>query len=263
MNPLLLIKRPTDFVLFLYLALVISFLQADTRLSCHLMGVFGKLTFASILLIAASVAVLSLSVIITTFLPRYMRPREAIGGAMLHSVAFAIAAASGAALRLAVSPAPECRAIQWPLDSAQWIAVFVLVVVAASVFTGALNVITPQKADYSELAQRVRAYIQAVSQERIGSMTTVCDLLNNAYQSAERARMAEASARYEHAVRTAASEPLRTLLDIAETIEEEHPEEFLKYIGHRDPGLAPPDAVAAASRAQCELERTWWSPPRQ
>jgi hypothetical protein len=55
--------------------------------------------------------------------------------------------------------------------------------------------------------------------------------------------------------------PAEQLLNVAKTIEEDHPEEFLKRIGYRDPGLAPADAVAAASRAQRELEQIWWLPP--
>jgi signal transduction histidine kinase len=254
---MLLIKRPTDFLLFVYLAVVMSFLQVDARLTCQMMRVFATLTPVSVLLIAVIVASASLGVITTTFLPRYLRANEAFWGAVIHFAAFALAAACGVALRLLLAPAIGCPVITWPLQIEQWLTVFILVVVAASVFTAVLNIITPQKADYAEARQRMLAYVKALRNEPVRRMSTILDLLRKAYDAAERARMSEPSARYAHNVKLNVSEPLRHLIEFAEQIKDDQPEEYLRHIGYRDRGTVPDDAVAVLSAVQQALERRW------
>jgi hypothetical protein len=88
-------------------------------------------------------------------------------------------------------------------------------------------------------------------------MATVLDLLNDAYETAERVRMAEPSAQFAHHVRQKVCDPLQQLIRFAEKIKDDQPEEYLRHIGYRDRGTAPADAVAALSAVQNALERTW------
>lgn len=262
LHPLLLVKRPRDFVLFLYLALVTTFLQADTRLVCQLLSVLRPAPTILVISIVVVVACASLAVVTTTFLPRYVLRRQAVAAAILHFAAFALSSGVGAWMRLRVAPAPDCKTVVlWPPDTTQVLTIALLIVVAASVFTTVLNLVIPSKTDYSDLQQRVLAYYQELRKGRRASLAAIRELLQKALDTAEKARLADPSARYRHALSSGVSEPLSHLLQAAKTASDDHSEEYLKLTGHRDPGLSPPNMVATVSRAQRDLERIW-PPPR-
>src|SRR4051794_4294536 len=120
LHPLLLVKRPTDFALFLYLALVTTFLQGDTRLLCQLLSVLRSAPTIFVISIVIVVACASLAVVTTTFLPRYVLRGQAVAAAVLHFAAFALSSGVGAWMRLRVASAPDCeRVLLWPPDTAQ------------------------------------------------------------------------------------------------------------------------------------------------
>jgi hypothetical protein len=261
MHPLLLIKRPADFAFFVWLALITSVVQVDTRLVCELLGVLRATTPAIAIAVLALVAAASFGMTVFMLLPRFAFTRQAVAAAAIHFLAFAAVSHAGAALRVRLAPPADCAArLRWPLDVEADVAILIVVMLTSSILTGVLNLISPHRADYAEIRERVFAYRRRL--EPPAQMSALRELLGKAHDAAEKACAAEGSARYQQALEMDVLEPLSILLAAANDTPDDHPEEYLKRIGHRDPGLAPPEAVAVVSRAQRQVASLWKLPAR-
>jgi hypothetical protein len=269
LRPNVVVKRLTEVVLFMYLGLVVTFLQLDTGLVCRLTTILrswndGGLAVAGFAVLAASFFV----IVLVTLWARYVLRSQAVLASIIYVAAFSIAAAFGVSSRLIVAPAMSCGDVpKWPPDCAQGLAIGYATVLAASIFVTVLNLISPQKADYSDPRTKLEEYLAVLprrattdQQQRaqpVPNMKSVSEALKKAYDSFDKSMSSEPSPAYRNFIATHFLRPLEILCDIATGIDEGYPEEFLKRIGYRDRGLAPTSDVSRGCDAQRKIEKAW------
>ena len=269
LHPLLVIKRLTEFALFAYLAVVASFVQSDTSLICQLTGKLRAtnarcLSFIGLIVLAASFFV----IILITLWSRYVLHSQALLASILYVAVFTPAAALGISVRLYLAPAVACQTIlTWPPDGPQFFAVAYSTVFAASIFVAVLNVVTPQKADYSDARLKLDDYLGVLPapvktdeehrNQSVPAIANVSAALQKAYDGFSKAVGSETSARYRNFVTSDFLRPLETLIGLASGVSATHPEEFLKMIGYRDRGMVPDVKVREGCEAHRKIESAW------
>jgi hypothetical protein len=263
------VKRLTEVGLFMYLAVVMTFLQLDIGLVCRLTTILRSRNHGRLAAVGFSVLALSFfAIVLITLWTRYVLRSQAVLASVIYVSAFSVAAASGVSLRLIVAPGLSCQNVpKWPPDCAQGLAIGYATVLAASIFVAVLNLISPQKVDYSDVRVKLTEYLTVLptraetdQQQRaqlVPKMKTVSEALEKAYDSFGKSMSSESSPAYREFIATNFLRPLEILCDLATGIDEGHPEEFLKRIGYRDPGLAPTSDVSRGCDAQRKIERAW------
>ena len=243
----LLLKRFGEYLLFAYVAGVLSFLQFDTRLFCDVVRRARAAAWGCGLLLAAVVvAAASFAIVYATFRDRYLLRKHAAGAAAIFFASFWLCAAAGLWLRLRIAPAENCDAG----GSIGFLVMAVLTAMASSIFIAAYNLVATQKPDYADLRVRIARYVDAAED---GHFKDVPDLLTKASDSAAKT-MASESPRYAEFVRERVEVPLRTLSAAAEeTVGDEGA--FFARIGLESPGTIDREKIIAATDAHRALRK--------